>query len=110
MRKPFFLLAFLLAGQIMFSQSVQVRTNPWEDPGYQAFERSSKATHRTESRTEYFSFEETLKSFFIDGVIPKETPRATLLISREEYIKLLNDWITKNKNYLKPEHKNSLIN
>lgn len=57
----------------------------------------------------YFGYEEKLKTYFPDNYIPSQTPKSDGFSSKTEYVKVLNDWISKNKHLLKPEHKNSLI-
>jgi hypothetical protein len=54
-------------------------------------------------------YDETLRSYFIGNAIPAETPKASASFTKKQYVSLLNDWISKNPQYLKPEHKNSLI-
>jgi hypothetical protein len=61
------------------------------------------------SASYYMGYEEILRSYFNGNSISAEVPKANDSFTKKQYVALLNDWISKNKQYLKPEHKNSLI-
>jgi hypothetical protein len=43
------------------------------------------------------------------NIIPAAVPQATGFTSKTEYVKAVNAWLSNNQQYLKPEHKKSLI-
>lgn len=101
---------------ISFGQTnveAQKRAAATNDPKYIEFKKNHDALLTKQdgpgSASPYFGYEETLKSFFIGNTISAETPKSDTFIDKKEYVKALNEWISKNKNLLKPEHKNSLI-
>lgn len=84
------------------------------DPKFIEFKKRHDDVTKTQQAqtgnvTSYFGYDETLKSYFIDNYIPAQTPTSVGYSSKTEYVKVLNDWLSKNKHLLKPEHKNSLI-
>lgn len=101
--------------QITFAQesNVQAKADFSNDPKFQEFKkRHDDVTNQRQglsSTSSYFGYDETLKSYFIDNIIPTQAPKSVGYSAKTEYLKVLNDWITKNKHLLKPEHKNSLI-
>ena len=110
----FSVLCFLSA--ISFGQTnveTQKRVAPTNDPKYIEFKNNHDALLTKQggpgSASPYFGYEETLKTFFVGNIIPAETPKSDTYIYKAPYVKALNQWISKNKNLLKPEHKNSLI-
>ena len=115
MKKLFIFSVISFICEISFSQTSvdnQRRADAMKDPKFIEFKKNhddllAKAGHQTTSS--YYGYEEILKSYFIGDVIPNETPKADVAISKSEYVKTVNDWISKNKNLLKPENKNSLI-
>lgn len=116
MKKIFLISALCFLGQISFGQTnveVQKKAEPSNDPKLEAFKKQHEdvAAKNAESiqAATYSGHNETLKSFFSNGIIPNETPKFDGTLSKEQYIKVLNDWISKNKHLLKPEHKNSFI-
>lgn len=100
--------------QLSFGQAAveaKAHTEPLNDPKYVEFKkRHDDLTKGVATTTSfYFGYDETLKTFFVGNAIPSETPKSTAFTSKTEYVKALNEWISKNKNLLKPENKNSLI-
>ncbi len=116
MKKLFLISAICFLGQISFGQTnveVQKKAEPSNDQKLAEFKArhddvTAKNVQSLQSVT-YFGYDETLKSFLNNGVIPNETPKADGTLTKEQYVKVLNEWISKNRNLLKPEHKNSLI-
>jgi hypothetical protein len=121
MKKVFTFLVLFLLFQDLSAQTSAHRTQPLNDPGFVEFKKKHDALAGTSSApsaekqnsgiqvSEYFGYDQTLKSYFSGDVIPGETPKAISFSSKAEYVKVLNNWILSNKQYLKPEHKNSLI-
>lgn len=64
---------------------------------------------RPKSTSYYMGYDDVLRSYFIGNSIPAETPKSNASFTKKQYVDLLNDWITKNPQFLKPEHKNALI-
>lgn len=64
---------------------------------------------RPKSTSYYMGYDDVLRSYFIGNAIPAETPKSSPSFTKKQYIDLLNDWIAKNPQFLKPEHKSSLI-
>ena len=116
MKKLLLVPVICFLSQILFGQTnveVQKRTDPTTDPKLAQFKKqhndvTSKNTQSIES-VEYFGYAETLKSYFSNGVIPKETPKSDGSLTKDQYLKVLNDWISKNQYLVLPERKNSLI-
>ncbi|HWY11967.1 MAG TPA: hypothetical protein VN026_11610 [Bacteroidia bacterium] len=116
MKKLFFFSIICLFCQISFGQSAvskEARTEAMNDPKFIEFKKNHDAITAKQGGiafiSSYYGYEETLKSYFVGNMIPVETPRSNGIVSKTEYVKILNEWISKNKNLLKPEHKNSLI-
>ncbi|MBP7808339.1 MAG: hypothetical protein KA163_03505 [Bacteroidia bacterium] len=117
MKKLFLFSIMCLFTQLSFGQAAvekNVKPEPLNDPKYLEFKkRHDDMTKNNQAQlsqtSSYFGYDETLKSYFIGNVIPAETPKSTGFTSKSEYVKTLNEWISKNKNVLKPENKNSLI-
>jgi hypothetical protein len=101
--------------QISFGQdaNAKAKTDIADDPKFQEFKkRHDDVTNQRQGLSQtssYYGYDETLKSYFIDNIIPTQAPKSVNYSTKTEYIKVLNDWISKNKHLLKPEHKNSLI-
>lgn len=64
---------------------------------------------RPKSTSYYMGYDDVLRSYFIGNNIPAETPKSSASFTKKQYVALLNEWISKNPHYLKPEHKNALI-
>jgi hypothetical protein len=121
MKKAFTFLLLFFSLQSLSAQTGAHRTQPLNDPGFVEFKKKHDALAGTATApsaekqsatiqvSEYFGYDQTLKSYFSGDVIPGETPKAISFSSKADYVKVLNNWITSNKQYLKPEHKNSLI-
>ena len=111
----FSILSFFV--QLSFGQNGVEKTakpEPLNDPKYVEFKkRHDDITKNNQSQlsqtSSYFGYDEKLKSFFQDSYIPSQTPKSEGFSSKAEYVKALNDWTSKNKHLLKPEHQNSLI-
>lgn len=116
MKKLFIFSIICFFYQISFSQTDidnQRKASAMNDPKFIQFKKNhddiqAKAGHQPISSS-YFGYDETLRSYFTGNVIPAETPKSDGITSKSEYTKILNEWISKNKNLLKPENKNSLI-
>ena len=116
MKKLFLLSIICLFCNIALAQtgtSNESRTAAMNDPKFIEFKQRHDAltpkSDQTAQTSSYFGYDETLKSFFVGNVIPAETPKSEGAVSKTEYVKTLNQWISNNKNLLKPENKNSLI-
>ena len=116
MKKLFLFSIICFFSEITFGQTGvdnQKRAEPLNDPKYVEFKKHhddlTKSQGQVSQTSSYFGYDETLKSYFIGNTIPSETPKSDSYTSKTEYIKVLNEWISKNKNLLKPENKNSLI-
>ena len=116
MKKLFLISTICFLCQISFSQTnveVQKRVVSVNDPKFVEFKNNHDAVLTKQggpgSVSSYFGYEETLKSFFIGNTIPTEVPKSDTFIYKAPYVKALNEWISKHKDLLKPEHKNSLI-
>ena len=101
--------------QISFGQNTQAQSKAdlSNDPKFQEFKkRHDDVTNSRQGLSQtssYYGYDETLRSYFIDNIIPTQAPKSVGYSTKSEYLKVLNDWISKNKHLLKPEHKNSLI-
>lgn len=114
MKKLFLFSVLCFFSEISFGQTAndnQRRASLENDPKYLEFKKRHDDLTKgaTTTASAYFGYDETLKSFFVGNVIPAETPKSASFTSKTEYVKVLNEWISKNKNLLKPENKNSLI-
>ncbi len=116
MKKLFFISAVYFLSQISFAQiniETQKKVESANDPKIAEFKAShANMTEKNAQSIEaanYFGYNETLKSYLSNGTIPSETPKSDGTLSKEQYVKVLNDWISKNQHLVKPEHKNSLI-
>lgn len=117
MKKLFIFSIGFLFSLISFGQNAvekRSRPEPINDPKYLEFKKrhddlTAKQNGQQITESSYFGYDETLKGYFIGNTIPAETPKSEGFTSKTEYVKVLNDWISKNKNLLKPENKNSLI-
>lgn len=114
MKKLFLFSIICFFSEISFSQTAvdnQRRAEPVNDPKYLEFKKRHDDLTKgvTTTASSYFGYDETLKSYFVGNTIPSETPKSDSYTSKSEYVKVLNEWISKNKNLLKPENKNSLI-
>lgn len=116
MKKLFFFSIICLFGKISFGQSTvskEARTEAMNDPKFIEFKKNHDDVLTKQGGpgfiSSYFGYEETLKSYFIGNVIPAETPKSETFVYKSAYVKVLNEWISKNKNLLKTEYKNSLI-
>jgi len=115
--KKLFLLAILsLFGKAGYSQTSlenTQRTDPSSDPKFLEFKkRHDDVTNKKQGLSQtssYYGYDEKLKSFFLDNIIPTQTPTSVGFSTKSEYLKVLNDWLSKNQHLLKPEHKKSLI-
>lgn len=112
--KKLFVLCFLCfnAGFVFSQTNSERRAQAMEDPKFKEFKKRHEDLVKQSQGvqpSEYFGYDETLKSYFTGNIIPKETPKATGTQTKKEYVELLNKWISNNKQHLKPEHKNSLI-
>jgi hypothetical protein len=116
MKKLLLVPVICFLSQISFGQTnvtAHKKTNSASDPQLAEFKSrhdvvTAKNAQSIES-AEYFGYAETLKSYFNNGVIPKETPKSDGTLIKEQYLKVLNDWISKNQYMVKSEYKNSLI-
>ncbi len=115
MKKIFLLSAAFFCSGIMLGQTgvqtqakVDVNNSKVEAFKKQHDDVTAKSAQSIQAST-YFGYDETLKSFLNNGVIPNEVPKSDGTLTKEQYVKVLNEWISKNKNLLKPEHKQSLI-
>ena len=113
MKKLFLVLALCFFSTISFCQTSvenRRRVDPGNDPKLAEFkEHHDNVIAKSVQPSLYLGYDETLKSFFKDNIIPAQTPKAEAPVSKAEYVKIVNEWISKNKHLLKPEHKNSLI-
>ena len=116
MKKLFLISAICFIGQISFAQTnieVQKKVESANDPKLAEFKaRHADITEKNAQSIEsanYFGYNETLKSYLSNGTIPSETPKSDGTLSKEQYVKVLNDWISKNQHLVKSEHKNSVI-
>lgn len=116
MKRLFLISGICFLSQISIGQTnvvTQKKAESSNDPKLAEFKArhddvTAKNVQSIQSAT-YFGYDEALKSFFNNGIIPNETPTSDGTLSKEQYVKVLNEWISKNKSLLKPEHKNSLI-
>lgn len=113
MKKLFLLIAICFYGSQMIAQSaiIQNDIDPSQDPKYIEMKkrRAEMAENFVKSgQSLYYGYDETLKTFFIGNIIHSETPRSASY-SKKDYIKVLNQWLSENKQYLKPENQNSII-
>lgn len=112
MKKLFLLSVFCLSAEFGFSQ---IQTSgvitPENDPNLKEFKRrNDELRKKSVSSTEvYLGYDEKLKAILIGSVIPSAVPVAKIGTAKSEYVKILNEWISKNPQLLKPENKNSLI-
>ena len=112
MKKLFLISAICFLGQISFGQTnveVQKKAEPSNDQKLAEFKARHDELTAKNRPLLYFGYDETLKTFFSNDAIPQGVPKADGTISKEEYVKMLNKWISENKSLLKPEHTNSLI-
>ena len=116
MKKLFLFAVVTFFCQSGFSQSSvdqKQRTESLNDPKFLEFKKQHddrlKANGIEPQTTVYFGYDEQLKSFFIDGIISSQAPKANGTSTKKEYVTILNDWLSKNQHLLKPEHKDSLI-
>jgi hypothetical protein len=115
MKKIFLFSIACFLAQFSFGQDSQVNAKPdiSTDPKFQEFKKRHDAVtmerQGLSKPSSYYGYDETLRSYFIDNIIPSQTPTSAGYSTKSEYLKVLNDWISKNKHLLKPEHKNSLI-
>ena len=114
MRKLLFLSIITLFSKVSLSQAENAATlTPENDPKLAEFRKQAMARRiqhqNTQNTSSYFGYDEILKSYFIDGVIPAAVPKSEPNISKKDYVVKLNQWISANQAFLKPEHKNSLI-
>lgn len=61
-------------------------------------------------KSEYYGLDNVLTKFFYYDQIPLDFPKANENISREEYIKEINNWLSLNQQRIKPEKQNRYIN
>ncbi len=111
----------LLIGSIYFSLQAnsqvevqtQVESNVLNDPKVIELKRKHDEVAiqqgRPKSTSYYMGYDDILRSYFIGNDIPVETPKSNMSFTKKQYVALLNDWLNKNPQFLKPEHKNSLI-
>lgn len=115
MKKLLFLSIITLFSKLSFCQTENAATlTPENDPKLAEFrkhamERRVQQQSTNQNTSTYFGYDEILKSYLVDGVIPAAVPRYEPNISKKDYVGKLNQWILANKTFLKPEHKNSLI-
>jgi hypothetical protein len=114
MKRVLFLFVLFVTGELAFGQEVldQRRAETMKDPKFLEFKKRHEDLVKqqpAENKSEYYNYDETLRSLFVDNQIPATTPKSIAAKSREEYVKQLNSWISSNKQYLKPEHKNAFI-
>ncbi len=81
------------------------------DPKLVEFKRRNNELRKNSvvSTEAYLGFDEKLKTILIGSVIPAVVPTAKSGTNKSEYVKVLNEWIAKNPQFVKPENKNSLI-
>lgn len=112
MKKLFLLSVFCLSAEFGFSQ-IQTSgiVTPENDPNLKEFKRRNDELRKSSvSSTEaYFGYDEKLKAILVGSVIPAAVPTAKAGSTKSEYVKILNEWISKNPQSLKPENKNSII-
>ncbi len=113
MKKLFLFSSFCFFSSISFSQTgveTQKKAESVNDPKLAEFKKQhDERIAQSIQPSVYFGYDETLKSFFINNIIPGETPKADGTVTKDEYVKVLNEWLSKNMSLLKPEHKNSII-
>jgi hypothetical protein len=115
MKKLLLIPVICFLSQISFGQTnitAHKKTNSATDPKLAEFKSRHDAVTEKNSQSieaaEYFGYAETLKSYFSNG-ISKETPKSDGSLTKDQYLKVLNDWISKNQYLVKTEYKNSLI-
>jgi len=114
MKNLFILFALFLTCDLSYGQvNSQNKSEVVNDPRYIEFKkRHDDLVNKQSSKTtvsNYYGYEETLRSYLINESIPASVPKAESSASKEAYVKQLNSWLTNNKQFLKPEHQNSLI-
>lgn len=115
MKKLLFFSIACCFAQIAFAQDASAQNKPdmSNDPKFQEFKkRHDDVTMQRQGLSQpssYFGYDATLKNYFLNDIIPTQAPKSAGYVVKSEYLKVLNDWISKNKHLLKPEHKNSLI-
>ena len=116
MKRLFFLALTCLVSELSFSQSaaqVQSEADVMNDPKVielkKRHDQIAEQSGRPKSTSFYMGYDDILRSYFIGNSIPAELPKANDSFTKKQYVALLNDWISKNPQYLRPEHKNSLI-
>lgn len=115
MKRLFFLVSACFAFYVGVAQTeTRQKPDPDKDPGLKEFirqhdERLAGQKVQVTSQELYFGYEATLRSYMEGNVIPAALPQATGYTSKTEYVKAVNAWLINNKQYLKPEYKNSLI-
>ena len=117
MKKLFLLSILCFVFEFGFSQvqnSAAVTPNSdldINDPKLVEFKRRNNELRKNSiaSTEAYLGFDEKLKAILIGSVIPAVVPTAKAGTTKSEYVKILNEWISKNPQSLKPENKNSLI-
>jgi hypothetical protein len=115
MKRLFFLMPTFFVLNVCVSQTeTRKKPDPGTDPGLQEFikkhdERLTKQNGQVALNALYFGYEATLRSYMEGNIIPAAVPQATGFTSKTEYVKAVNAWLSNNQQYLKPEHKKSLI-
>ena len=115
MKKLLLISSLCVVSQISFGQTnavVKDRTGS-NDPKYLEMKKqhdavTAKSAVSIEAAT-YAGYNEQLKTLFKDGIISSATPKFDGVISKSDYLKILNDWISKNQHLIKPEQQNTLI-
>jgi len=116
MKRLFFIGSLLTCFNLSFSQASvtvadeQAKNDPKLIELKKNREKAAEDFRKHNSQpSSYYGYDEALKSYFIGNSIPASAPKSDGYASKQEYVKILNQWISSNKNYLKPEHQNIVI-
>ena len=116
MKRLFFIGSFLFSMNVVVGQTealIQSEASVLNDPKFielkKRHDQVAEQSGRPKSGSYYMGYDDVLRSYLIGDAIPAEVPKSNDAFTKKQYVALLNDWLSKNRQYLKAEHKNSTI-